>query len=80
MKLLVRMCIYVRSEEESELRQSEAGDGDQEYEAHLTGSSSQGIMGITWARNGLAVPVMRAAGRKDAPDLARGTWLDGRAS
>lgn len=49
----------------------------EESEAHLMGSSSQGIMGITWAQKGLAVPVMRAAGRKDTADLARGAQLDG---
>lgn len=49
----------------SEVRRSEKGDGKyQENEAHSTGSSSQGIMGITWAQNGSAASAMRAAGAK----------------
>lgn len=63
------MSIFLRREEESEVRWLEKEGGmegiTKKSEVHLTASSSQGIMGITWAQNASAVPVMRAAGRKE---------------
>lgn len=75
------MSIFVWNEEESKGTQCNEEDASSgKTEAHLTTSSSQGIMGITWAQNGLATAVMGAAMQKDMADLARGTWLDGRVS
>lgn len=50
----------------SEVRQSKRGNGKyQERRHHLTDSSSDGIMGITWAKNGSAAPAMHAAGAEE---------------
>ncbi len=72
MKLLNEKGVIVRSKEEIEMRQCEEGDSSIK-KMRLTWqatASSQGIMGFTWAQKGLAAPVMSAAGRKDAADLA----------
>ena len=62
------MSVFLQRGEESEVRRLEKGGTGcikKKSEVHLTASSSQGIMGITWAQNASAVPVMCAAGRKE---------------